>query len=323
MKKIVVRWVCVMLATFLVPFCMKSAVPPEENGGGTATPTDPSPRAGDTIRVYFPDRDETREMSLRDYIVGVTAAEMPVSFAHDALCAQALASLTYALYQREHPKNELAGGAEISTDPAVYQAFWTVEEMRDRWGDDFEDSYEKICRAVDEVIGFEIVYEDEPVAAAFHAISPGRTESAENVWGAQIPYLVSVESAGDSVSPKYRSSLTVNAKELKAKLGLETEEAPEDWFGEPEYSEAGTLLSAEIAGKTFTGQELRKILGLQSAAFTVDCDGDTFTFSVKGYGHGVGLSQYGADYYARQGLTWREILAHYYPGTSVAERREF
>ena len=309
-----------MLAAFLVPFCMKSAAPPRE-GGGAATPTDSQPQpAGDTIRVYFPDRDQTEEMSLRDYIVGVTAAEMPVSFAHDALCAQALASLTYALYQQKHPKNALAGGAEISTDPAAYQAYWTAEEMRDRWGDRFEDNYDTVCRAVDEVIGYEIVYEDEPAAAAFHAISPGRTESAENVWGAEIPYLVSVESAGDSVSPKYRSSLTVNAKELKAKLGLETEEDPEDWFGEPDYSEAGTLLSVDVAGKTFTGQELRRILGLQSAAFTVDCDGGVFTFSVRGYGHGVGLSQYGADYYARQGLTWREILAHYYPGTSIVER---
>ena len=250
----------------------------------------------------------------------VTAAEMPVSFAHDALCAQALASLTYALYQQKHPKAALSDGAAVSTDPAVYQAYWTTDEMRERWGDDFTDNYEKICRAVDEVIGYEIVYEDEPVAAAFHAISPGRTESAENVWGAEIPYLVSVESEGDSVSPKYRSTLTVNAKELKAKLGLEADGEPEDWFGEPEYSEAGTLLTVEIAGKEFTGQELRRLLGLQSAAFTIDCDGDTVTFSVKGYGHGVGLSQYGADYYARQGMTWREIIGHYYPGTSIAER---
>lgn len=320
MKKIVVKWVCVMFATFFVPFCMKSAIPSKQNGGGTATRTDPEIRSEDTIRVYFPDRDRTEEMSLRDYIVGVTAAEMPVSFDHEALCAQALASLTYALYQQRHPKNVLADGAEISTDPAVYQAFWTTEEMRERWGDDFEDNYDKICRAADEVIGFEIVYEDEPVAAAFHAISPGKTESAENVWGAEIPYLVSVESAGDSVSPKYASSLTVNAKELKAKLGLEADGSPEDWFGEPDCSEAGTVLSVEIAGKTFTGQELRRIFDLQSAAFTVACDGDTVTFHVKGYGHGVGLSQYGADHYARQGLTWREIIAHYYPGTSIVER---
>lgn len=309
-----------MLVTFLVPFCMKSAVPPNGSDVESAAPTEAVQPSGDTIRVYFPDRDAAEEMSLRDYIVGVTAAEMPVSFESDALCAQALASLTYTLYQQKHPKNKLTDGAEISTDPAVYQAFWTTEEMRDRWGDEFEENYGKICRAVDEVIGYEIVYEDEPAAAAFHAVSPGKTESAENVWGSEIPYLVSVESAGDRVSAKYKSSLTVNAKELKAKLGLETEEAPEDWFGEPDYSEAGTLLSVDVAGKTFTGQELRRIFGLQSAAFTVDCDGDVFTFSVRGYGHGVGLSQYGADYYARQGLTWREILAHYYPGTEIMER---
>ena len=319
MKRLVVKWACVMLATFLIPFGMKSAAPTRQSGPA-ATPTDPAQRQDDSIRVYFPEEDKTVEMSLRDYLIGVTAAEMPVSFAHDALCAQALASLTYALYQRRHPKNALADGADISADPAAYQAFWSTDEMRSRWGDDFEDNYEKISRAVDEVIGFEIVYGDEPAVAAFHAISPGRTESAENVWGEEIPYLVSVESEGDSVSPKYSSSLTVNAKELKAKLGLTADGDPAEWFGEPEYSEAGTLLSVEIAGKTFTGQELRRILQLQSAAFTVDCDGDTFTFNVKGYGHSVGLSQYGADYYARQGLSWREIVAHYYPGTSVEER---
>ena len=319
MKKFVFRWLCAVLAAFAIPLCMKSALPPRQSAPAQM-PTDPAPQEDGTIRVYFPDRDATEEMPLRTYIVGVTAAEMPVSFDHEALCAQALASLTYALYQQKHPKNALADGADISTDPAVYQAFWTEAEMRERWGDGFAENYEKICRAVDEVIGFEIVYEDEPVAAAFHAISPGKTESAENVWGAAIPYLVSVESAGDSVSPRFRSSLTVNAREFRAKLGLEAEGAPEDWIGEAEYSDAGTLLTAEIAGKTFTGQELRKIFGLQSAAVTIDCDGDAVTFHVKGYGHGVGLSQYGADYCARQGMTWREIIAHYYPGTSVVER---
>ena len=320
MKKFVVQWLCVALSAFLIPFCMKNAVPRQEEPARVATPSDAEGEEADTVRLYLSDSGETVTLSLRDYVIGVTAAEMPVSFEHDALCAQALASLTYTLYQQRHPKQALFGGAELSDDPASYQAFWTVEEMRERWGDDFDVNYEKIRRAADEVIGYEIVYEDEPVAAAFHAISPGRTESAENVWGAEIPYLVSVESGGDSVSPKYRSSLTVNAKEFKAKLGLETDDDPEDWLGEAEYSDAGTLLTVAIAGKTFTGQELRRIFGLQSAAFTLSCDGGSFTFDVKGYGHGVGMSQYGADYCARQGMTWREIIAHYYPGTSIVER---
>ncbi len=183
-----------------------------------------------------------------------------------------------------------------------------------------EENYGKILDAVDEVIGYVIAYEEEPAAAAFHAVSPGRTESAENVWGDEIPYLVSVESEGDSVSPKFRSSLTVNAKEFGAKLGLDTEDPPEEWLGDTEYTEAGTLLSVQIGGKTFTGQELRRIFGLQSAAFTVSFDGTAFTFDVKGWGHGVGMSQYGADYLARHGMTWREIIAHYYPGTEIVER---
>ena len=325
MKKLVVKWLCLTLGTLLIPLCMKNAVPPRESASVTVAAPAQEPREApreepETVRVYLSDRGKTVTLSLRDYVIGVTAAEMPVSFEHDALCAQALASLTYTLYQQKHPKQELADGAQLTDDPASYQAFWTEEEMRQRWGDDFDVNYEKISRAADEVIGYEIVYEDEPVAAAFHAISPGRTENAENVWGSGIPYLVSVESEGDSVSAKYRSSLTVNAKEFRAKLGLDTDGEPEDWLGDAAYSDAGTLLTVEIAGKTFTGQELRRIFDLQSAAITLTCDGGSFTFDVKGYGHGVGMSQYGADYYARQGMTWREIIAHYYPGTSIVER---
>ncbi|MBQ6118202.1 MAG: stage II sporulation protein D [Clostridia bacterium] len=321
MKRWAVKWLCVAVVTFLIPFCLKNAVPPATEPA-PAAPSAPAkePDADETVRLYRSGSGKTVEMPLRTYLIGVVAAEMPVSFAHDALCAQALASLTYTLYQQRHPKQELAEEAQLSDDPASYQAYWDEEEMRERWDDDYDENLARICRAVDEVIGYEIVYEDEPVAAAFHAISPGRTESAENVWGADMPYLVSVESEGDSVSAKYRSSLTINAKELKAKLALETEEDPEDWFGEPDYSEAGTLLSVTVAGQSFTGQELRQLLGLQSAAFTVTCEGDCFTFDVKGYGHGVGMSQYGADYYARQGMTWREIIAHYYPGTTIRER---
>lgn len=328
MKKLLVRWLAVLIGTMLIPLCMKNAIPEDRTAEAPQTPTD-APRQtaepsdsppADTVRLLLADRQETVEMPLRDYVVGVTAAEMPVSFDFQALCAQALASLTYALYQQAHPKQTLSGGAQLSDDPASYQAFWPVEEMRERWGDAFEDNYAKICSAVDEVIGFEITYEEEPVAAAFHAISPGKTESAENVWGAEIPYLVSVESEGDSVSPKYSSTKTVNVKEFGAKLGLETDDPPADWLGETEYSDAGTLLAIEIAGQTFTGQQLRTVFELPSAAFTLSCDGETVTFDVKGYGHGVGLSQYGADYYARQGMTWREIIAHYYPGTEIRER---
>lgn len=320
MKRCFIRWLCVTLATLIIPLCMKGAIPPDRPETSCSTPTDAEKTAEDTVRVLLSDSGETLTLPLRDYVAGVTAAEMPVSFDRQALCAQALASLTYALYQQAHPKQPLPGGAQLTDDPSAYQAFWTKEEMRERWGDDFEENYGKILDAVDEVIGYVIAYEEEPAAAAFHAVSPGRTESAENVWGDEIPYLVSVESEGDSVSPKYRSSLTVNAKEFGAKLGLDTDDPPEEWLGETEYSEAGTLLSIEIGGKTFTGQELRRIFDLQSAAFTLAFDGDGFTFDVKGWGHGVGLSQYGADYFARHGMTWREIIRHYYPGTEIKER---
>ncbi len=320
MKRCFVRWLCVTLVTLLIPLCMKSAIPPDGPEPSRHTPADAQREETDTVRVRLSGSGGILTLPLRDYVAGVTAAEMPVSFDRQALCAQALASLTYALYRQSHPPESQTDGAPLTDDPSSCQAFWTVEEMRERWGDDFEENYEKILSAVDEVIGYEITYEEEPVAAAFHAVSPGKTESAENVWGAEVPYLVSVESEGDSVSPKFRSSLTVNAREFGAKLGLETDDPPEEWLGETEYSDAGTLLRAQIGGKTFTGQELRRIFGLQSAAFTIAFDDGGFTFDVKGWGHGVGLSQYGADYLARHGMTWREIIAHYYPGTEIGER---
>lgn len=288
------------------------------------TQKDISQSTEETIRIYLSDEKKAVTLSLRDYIIGVVAAEMPAAYEAEALKAQAAASITLARrkMQTETDNGEL-DGAVITTNSKKDQGYMSVEKMHERWGEEFDVYYEKIASAVDEVYSCQIEYEGEPIIAAFHAISTGKTECAENVWAEKKDYLVSVESEGDKLSATYESTLSLSADKLKKYLkdakGFECSGKESEWIGECEYTDAGTLISAEICGEKFTGAELREILSLRSAAMEIEYKDSEFVFTVRGYGHGVGLSQYGADYYARQGYSWQEIIAHYYPGTQIAE----
>lgn len=274
----------------------------------------------DTISVYNPETDDSFTMDFRDYIIGVVAAEMPAQFHEEALSACAAAAATLARKKIITGTDESLSGAVISTDPAKHQAFTDTKELKERWGDDFDEYYEKISAAVDKAIDYSITYEGDLIVAAYHAISPGKTEEAENVWIGGFPYLTSVESPGDKLSPKYSSEVKVTFEEFKNTFTEKGAVLPEDktlWFGSGEYSDAGTLKKISIGGKNFTGEELRSLFSLRSAAVTLSMNNEGITFSVKGYGHGVGMSQYGADYYARQGYTWQEIIKHYYTGVEI------
>jgi stage II sporulation protein D len=255
---------------------------------------------------------------MRDYVISAVAGEMPAVYEPEALKAQAAASVTLTRYLQAKGPDETLGGAVISTDPKRHQGYLSVEEMHRRWGDKFSVYYARVSAAVDAVLPYTVTYKGAPAVTAFHAVSSGVTETAENVWGKAIPYLVNCESAGDKLSPGYLSEAVVSPEAFAEKLGLpETEDPPADWAGEGTYSEAGTLLKIRICSKSFTGADLREALSLRSAAVKLKFNGENFVLSVTGYGHGVGMSQYGADYYARQGMTWREIIAHYYPGTEI------
>lgn len=288
------------------------------------TEKDISASSEETIRIYLSDEKKAVTLSLRDYIIGVVAAEMPAAYEGEALKAQAAASITLARrkIQTVTETGEL-DGAVITTNSKKDQGYMSVDKMYERWGEEFDVYYEKIASAVDEVYTYQIEYEGEPIIAAFHAISTGTTECAENVWEEKKEYLISVESEGDKLSATYESTLSLTPQRLEEYLSSATDfkarGEENEWIGECEYTDVGTLISAEICGKVFTGAELREILSLRSAAIEIEYKDGEFVFTVRGYGHGVGLSQYGADYYARQGYTWQEIIAHYYPGTQIAE----
>ena len=324
MKRYLILALCVGLAMVLIPaaFCAKykSGIDLPEPETHTPVPEAEETLENETVTVYLAEAGETRTLSMRDYIVCAVAGEMPAAYEPEALRAQALASVTLTRYMKKHNKNNGSlSGAVISTDPAQYQGYLSVSEMRARWGENFDAYYAKLCAAVDAVLPLQITYGGAPILAAFHAISPGMTETSETVWRKALPYLVNCESAGDKLSPGYSSYETVSPGSLLETLSLTAPEdaSPAEWLGEAEYSAAGTLLSVEICGTPFTGFRLREAFSLRSAAIRVTWESDAFLFSVSGYGHGVGLSQYGADYFARQGMDYAEIIAHYYPGTEI------
>lgn len=322
--------IAVMMLTVPAAMCGKYTSGETTAGDVTApsvpsdrTPTDNAAKSDEKIRVWFPEEKKTVETDLRSYLICATAGEMPAAYETEALRAQALAAATLVRRLiREGNEVEGSDGAVVAADPGTNQAYMSEDEMKKRWGDDYEKWHSRIADAVDTVIDYEIVYNGEPILAAFHAISSGTTESAENVWGKSIPYLTEVESAGDKLAPNYASSVTVSEDELKKALGIESGKTGSELIKDARYTSAGTLTGVEIGGKTFSGTELRKAFSLRSSSIRIVSADGNVTLSVVGYGHGIGMSQYGADYYARQGCTWREIIAHYYPGTEIKKISE-
>lgn len=268
---------------------------------------------------------QTSELTAEEYVTGAVLAEMPASFHTEALKAQAVACYTYADRIRSKelisPTPELKG-AYISDDYEKYQAFFDENAARNFYKDGYDEAYSRVNSAVKAVLGEKIEYNGEPVIAAFHAFSSGKTESALNIWGKEIEYLVPVDSISDKDVADYEQTAEFTPKEVSARLsvlyGCEFDEnKPETWFSSPERSSSGTVLSISAGSSELTGMQVREALSLRSAVFDVVFDGEKFVFTTKGYGHGVGMSQRGAEAMAQNGAVYSEILLHYYPGTEI------
>ena len=278
----------------------------------------------DTISVFMTADNETEVMDMRDYIIGAVSAEVPASYNEEAIKAQALAAVTFAEYRKKNSADKNIGGADISDNSSRHQGYMSKEEMQEKWGDAFDVYYEKIADCVDEVLDKVITYDGEPIMAAYHAISSGKTESAKNMWGKDIEYLRSVDSSWDKDSTRYSSEVVLTAQELAKKVSsIENADFSEDEDNRikiTSISDSGTVLKAEICGVEMTGMEIRNLLSLRSPSFEVEYNDGEFVFSVYGYGHGVGMSQNGANCMAQNGKTYEEIIAHYYPGTIIEDR---
>ena len=285
----------------------------------------------EVFRVFQTGTGQVEAIPAVDYICGVVAAEIPSGYREEALKAQAVAAFTYACYQREygraHPQAAAAiGGADLSDDSNYYEAYLPEDKAREKWGGSFESKWERIREAVGQVADKVIVYDGKPIDAVFFAVSSGKTEDSADVWGSSLPYLKSVDSSFDASSPDYESrkqvkkadfSAKVRAKYPKASLGAD----PSKWIADMVRSPAGGVKQASLGGVCVSGGDIRSLFGLKSAGFTVTYKDGAFTFDVKGDGHGVGMSQYGAECLAAQGKTWEQIVAYYYTGVTISDYR--
>lgn len=289
-----------------------------EGGGENISSESDLPR--DTIDVMMSNTGSVKTLKMREYIIGSLSGEMSASYHKEALKAQAVACYTFALYvaSREEKRPE---GADISDDSTVYQSYIDEDARKKKWGDDFEKNEKIMSEAVDEVFGQYLEYDGKPAMAAYHAMCSGKTESAANVWGKSVSYLKSTVSSGDKLAPNYETCQKVSADEFKRilfKKGLTYGNYPTDaskWIGDIERYDSGVVKYVDICGKKISGTDMRSLLSLKSADFDISFADGGFTFTCRGNGHFVGMSQYGADYMARQGSSYDEILNHYYPGT--------
>lgn len=229
--------------------------------------------------------------------------------------------LTYALWLKDNSEKTSLENADISDNPDRFQGYLDESELKDKWGDKYDEYSKKISDCISQVETEYLTYENKPIMACYHAISPGKTESAENAFGTDVPYLKSVEANGDLLSPEIDSAVTLSVDEFKncaERLdGVKLQGDASKWIGKLSKTDSGFVKSIVVGSKKIGGNDARSAFSLKSPAFTVKFENNEFVFSVKGYGHLVGMSQYSADYMARQGATYKEILSHFYPGTTL------
>ena len=267
-----------------------------------------------TVKVMNANSKNITEMSIEEYLVGVIAEEVNAAYHEEAIKAQIIAAHTKLEYTKTHKNSDLAE-ADITDSASTHQGFLTEEEQREKWGESYKIYHEKIAKCVKEVKDIILTYNGEPINAVFHAISNGQTENASDVWGGDYPYLISVQSAGDKLSPAYKSEVTVTSEEFKKKLidnNVDLGENPEKWVEKITNTDTGLVKEIVIGGKNFKGMDIRTIFGLKSSTFAVKYNDGSFVFTVCGYGHGVGMSQYGANHMSQQGFNYEQILEHYY-----------
>ena len=322
MKSKVFLSVLVVLTAFALPFLLlpgaesePSEPEPMESTEPTAAESTQAPEpetsfdGGLILRVETP--EGIREMPLHDYLVGVVLAEMPTDFAPEALKAQAVASRTYALRKAETRKHT---GADVCGSYACCQA-WTPKEEHEN-----TEALQKAEDAVTQTDGLVVTYDGSLIDATFFSCAGGMTEAAAAVWGSDVPYLQAVESPEHE--EKYEDCVTIGAQEFAETIRSVHPEAeldgePAEWFAEQRRTVGGGLDTVQIGGVTVHGTELRKLFSLRSTDMTITTSDGAVTIRTSGYGHRVGLSQYGADALAEEGEDFEQILLHYYQGTEV------
>ena len=282
-------------------------------------PEETAPQTGESTGItedrYLPvlHGEEIHEMELEDYLLGVLLQEMPASFEQEAKKAQAVVARTYAL--RTHEKAVKHDRGAVCTDHTCCQAYIDPETYIANGGS--REAVDAAEKAIVDTCDLVLMYDGKLIDATYFSCSGGRTEDAAAVWGADVPYLQSVESPGEEGVSYYTDTVYFTSREFAQALDASLEGLPATWFGEISRTEGGGVATMEIGGAVYTGTDLRQKLGLRSTAFYITAVADTVTITTKGYGHRVGMSQYGADAMAMAGKDYKAILLHYYTGAEL------
>ncbi|GGM32480.1 stage II sporulation protein D [Paraliobacillus quinghaiensis] len=265
-----------------------------------------------SVQVTRSKTDQTETVLLEDYVTRVVASEMPAEFEEEALKAQALAARTYIVNYLAQTQSD---GKELHVkDTVQHQVYKNDEELREVWGSDYNWKMKKIQQAVAATVGQILTYNDQPITPAFFSTSNGYTENSEDYWQNALPYLTSVASPWDEDSPKFLDQKIIPIKEVESKLGVLI---PDNTTFPVTKTESNRIKTVEIAGKTFTGRDVRQKLDLRSSDFEIEQKSDHIIFTTKGYGHGIGMSQYGANGMAEEGKNYQEIVTYYYQGVEI------
>ena len=342
MKRIFVLSIFVLLITLLLPLLLVPGfyfyrpaendppVSPEPSPTHSPAPTPTTPPliapiqgldASLSLSVLL--GSDIVQMSMEEYLLGVVAAEMPARFHPEALRAQAIAARTYTLYRMllepaaRHPNAYVCGAYTCC------KAYHSPERLRERWGSGFDYYLALIQEAIDSTDGIILLFEDMPILAAFHSSSYGFTEASGAIWG-DLPYLQSVESFESVYDvPRFYDVTELSFAQFReivqaslSGTNLSDDNIP-DWISDIEHTPSGRLANVNIGGISVTGAEFRRMFSLRSAHVTLSFDEDGVTISTGGYGHGVGMSQFGANTMANMGYHFSEILLWYYSGVHL------
>ena len=339
MRRAILLSVLAVALAFLLPLVLSAAparraeedrgAPAEETetpaaGASEAkTPARPVADTAEVLSVHTEDGDV--EMTMADYLPRAIAGEMPAAFEPEALKAQAVALRSYVLHYRAQRK-DAHPEADICTDPGCCAAYLGEDALRAAWGGNYEAYYAKILAAAAETDGQYLAYDGAPILAVFHASSYRSTEDGA-ILGVAEPYLsaVATPETGEAVK-NLHSTVEVSRDEFRETVrsslpGAVLGDDPAAWVGEVRLNAAGRVAEAELGGVAVSGLVLRNLFSLRSTDFMLawDADRDAFVFRVSGYGHGLGMSQYGAGLMAKEGTDYAEILEHYYPGTVLVQ----
>jgi stage II sporulation protein D len=280
-----------------------------------------------SVRVFRVETGKIEAVPLEEYVVGVVSGEMPAEFEMEALKAQALAARTYiALRIAQKNFSDVPKDAHV-TDTVKHQVYLDEKQKRERWGSAYAWKESRIRQAVEETMGQVLTYEGQPINAMFFSTSNGYTENSEEYWGQKIPYLRSVKVPWDTVAPRYQETVTMTLdqfeKKLKTNIAQPATTGNGSWQKVLARTTGQRVKEVKIGDKTYTGRKVRELLGLNSSHFSLSMEGQKVIIRTLGYGHGVGMSQWGANGMAKEGKTAEQIVTYFYKGVKIEDARKW